>query len=287
LALFAEIREVLALIPGTVWAAAVSAGVTLLTVSLTERRNIKRARDQREHEAAEKARDRTMTLRREVYLPVMAEYNSAMAFLANLPSHTTEMIARAEPLISFSTAASKLGLVASTETAIMVHKLTIECAALKLRFSETATEAAQLRHVVEVRDKLRDGYVGEMGRINVAVKSMNESGERDDRRFTVLTQQYGFTQNLFDRETENIDALVRKHREIYAKFGVQFLPALRDLLDISIRTMVAMRRDLGQEGESEVLMREMKSNADRFYAIAQASLRRQLSTSHPELQNNG
>lgn len=268
---FAEIRDVFAGIPGVVWGAVVSAAFTLLTVTLTERRNIKRTREQREHDSLEKARDRTMTLRREVYMPVMAEFNAAMNFLATMPSHTIDVIGKAEPLNAFATAAAKLSLVSSPTTAIAIHRLSVECGALRIRFAQVSIDIAQAQGQIDIHSKLRDGHIAEMNRINATLKEINEAGERDDRRFGVLGEQYKFARKLFDQEVAAIDELTREHQHLYGVFGRTFLPALRGLLDKSIQAMVAMRQDLGQEDVAEDLIRELKANAERLYSMAEAS----------------
>lgn len=283
---FAEIKELLGAIPGVVWGAVVSAAFTLLTVTLTERRNIKRMREQREHESLEKARDRTITLRREVYLPVLAEFNAAISFLSTMSRHSIEEIGKGEPLQKFSTAAAKFGLVSSPEAALAVHKLSTECGLLYLRFGRVAIDIAQVRDAISVQDEIRSKHISEMNRVNAAMVAINESAKRDDARFAALERQHSSLRKLYDDQSKSRDKLAVQLQQSSNAYGRDFLIVLRSVLAAGIQATIAMRKDMGQDDVPDELMHELKANTARIFAAGEAEMSYSGAVP-PMAQNNG
>lgn len=270
---FAEVKELLGSIPGAVWAAGLSAAITLLTVNLTEKRNMKRTRDQREHESSEKARDRTIALRREVYLPLAAEFHDAISFLARMPSHTIDEIGKAEQLGRLTSAGAKLALVSSPETAIAGNNLATECSLLYMRFSTIAMEIASLTSVIANLEEYRKGHLTEMERITSSIAAINATGQPDELKFQALQRQFNGTMAMHEQQSSKIEENNAKLRALYAEYGAQFLPAVRLMTDASLSIMAAMRRDLGQDLPGDGFEAQAKANADRIYEAAEAVLR--------------
>jgi hypothetical protein len=270
--MFTGLVDTIKNIPGAVWAAVVSALFTLITVRLTERGNVKRTREQRAHDAEEKARDRTMTLRREVYLPVLAEYNSAISFLSTMPRHSIDDIGKAEPLHKFSTAAAKFGLVSSPAAALAVHRLSTECGLIYLRFGRAAIDIAQVRNAIQVRDEILAKHIEEMNRVNAAMVAINESAKREEARFAALVRQHAAIKTMYDDKATSRDVLMQQQAQLHNAYGRDFLIALKAVLDVGINATVAMRKDLGQDDVGDDLMRELRANTARIFAAGEAEM---------------
>lgn len=269
--------EIAKTIPGAVWGTIFGAiwgsFFGLLTSTLTERRTAARARDQRDHDSMEKTRDRAMTLRREAYLPMAAEINEAMGFLGRMPNHTIEEIGKGEPLSRLSSAASKLALVSSSKTAIAVNNLSTECNLLYLRFSSIAMEIAAIVSLIGTHEALRQERLTEMGRLNSAMAAINASGEPDGQKFQALQRQYEAANKLFADQSKKIDDANAQRQALHTRYGTEFLPAVRALLDDSLSLMISMRQDLGQDEPGHDFAKQAKANVDRIYSLAEAALR--------------
>lgn len=246
---------------------------TWVTVALTEGRNSKRARDQREHDAIEKDKERTMTLRQEIYLPVATDLTSVMSFLGAMPSYSIDEIAKSDPLRRYSAAAAKLALVATPSTALAVHRLSTETGALYLNVMALAMSIAERRSLLDVVDNLRETQLDEMARINADLAAIQESGIRDDVRFNALQMRYQSVQRVFDSQGHDRDEMARLQDEAFREYGQKLLPQMRMLLDVSISVLVALRWDLGQAGDAAEFEREMRRQSQRVYAEAEAALR--------------
>lgn len=272
-------------IPGAVWGTIFGAIwgslFGLLTSTLTERRSTARAEAQRQHESEEKTRDRTMTLRREVYLPVAAEYNAAVKFLSTMPSYTIDEIAKAKPLEQFAASAAKLALVSSQETAIAAQKLSTECGAIYLRFAPMAMEISATRGLADVHTRTREKYLADMEKVSQSTGDMLESGENNDVRVAGLQLRNGTLHRLFEREGKKLDDVNRKANELHKEYGLQFLPHLKALLELGVKVVVSMRRDLGQESNVSDFEDQARASSDRMFSMAEEVLKGM----NPEPQN--
>ena len=272
-----NVIEIAKAIPGAVWGTIFGAVwgsfFGLLTSTLAERRTAARAKDQRAHDSTEKARDRTMTLRREAYLPMAAEINDAMGFLGSMPSYTIDEIGKAAPLNRLSSAASKLALVSSSQTAIAANNLSTECNLLYLRFSTIAMEIAGLVSLINTHEALRQERLDEMGRLNAAMAAINASGQPDSQKFQALQRQYEAANHLFSEQSKKIDDANAQRQALHTRYGTEFLPAVRALLDGSLSLMISMRQDLGQDEAGDDFAKQAKANVDRIYSLAEAALR--------------
>lgn len=211
-----------------------------------------------------------MTLRREVYLPVLAEFNSAVTFLAAMPSYPVEAIQKADALQAFAAAAAKFGLVSSSGAAVAIHKLTTECGLLYLQFATQAMEVAQIREETVLHAKFQNEHVVEMNRINAALRAINETGVPDDTRFDALAGEYESVKKQWETQNQFRHELAMRQHQAFAVYGREFLPALKVVQDTSIEAIVAMRSDLGQKDSSDEMARELKANSERMYSSAKA-----------------
>lgn len=259
---------------GTVFGAVWGSLFGLLSSTLAERWSAARAKAQREHDSQEKARDRNMTLRREVYLPLAADVNEALTFLSTMPTRTIEAIGGADPLSRLGAAASKLGLVASADTAAAANNFQTECGMLYLRFSPMAMEIAGIAHGVGVAERIRDEYLAEMGRLNTALAAMNASGQPDIQKFHAHMRQYEVAKDAFERQSLQINERNARRQALHLQYGMEFLPAMRQLYDAGLAVSVAMRRDLGQEQIGDSFVAQVKANIDRTYSVAEEMLRK-------------
>jgi len=215
-----------------------------------------------------------MALRREVYLPVVAEYNDALKFLSTLPNLTIDEIGKSKPLGQLASSAGKLGLISDQETAIVVHKLSVECSSIYIRFAPVAMEIAALRGIADVHTKLREKHLAEIERVTLASGAILESGERNDIRAAGLQRRYEVLNSLFEQEGEKLASVNRKASELHRSYALQSLPAMKSLLDLGVQTVLRMRQDLGQTGNADTFAKEAREAAERMYKLAEEALRR-------------
>lgn len=107
-------------VPPIIWSGVIGAVVALLGVFVANWQNAKRQKDQHAFDAREKKRDRTMAIRKEVYLPLASALQDAQNFLETLAENEDD---EHEPITRFAAAVAKLGVVAEMSTAILANKV--------------------------------------------------------------------------------------------------------------------------------------------------------------------
>lgn len=213
-----------------------------------------------------------MALRREVYLPVAAEYSAAINFLSTMPNHTIDEIGKAKPLGQFASSAAKLSLVSSQETAIAAQKLSTECGILYMRFAQMAMEISAKRGLADVHTKTREKYFAEMEKVSQDTGAILESGEQKDARAVGLQLRHNVLNDLFEGESKKLDEVNQSMAELHRVYGLQFLPSMKSLLSLGVQVVVFMRQDLGQDGSVDEFEKQARESSERVFSMAEEVL---------------
>jgi hypothetical protein len=144
---------------------------------------------------------------------------------------------------------------------------------LYLRFSPVAMEIAGMASLIDNHEALRQEHLTEMSRLNSSMAAINAGGQPDYHKFQALQRQYEIANKLFNDQSKKIDEGNAKRQMLHNRYGIEFLPAVKALLDDSLCLMTAMRQDLGQDKTGDDFARQAKTNVDRIYGIAEAALR--------------
>lgn len=107
-----EFFKFLGSIPDVVWSGIIASLLTFIGVMLSNGSNTKRLRIQLDHDAKEKAKERTSVLRRDVYLKTIEELNRVNMKLVELAQADFVNSNPTNDLQDFYAAASKLQLIA-------------------------------------------------------------------------------------------------------------------------------------------------------------------------------
>jgi hypothetical protein len=149
-----ELLGVLRSVPDVIWSGLIASVLALGGVLIIDGRNTKRLKLQLEHDANEKAKERTATLRREVYLPAMEELVNANAHLASLPQLDLSKVNAADGLREFFGASAKLQLVAEPKTAVLANELTALYGELVLKLVAKSVPLQMARTDIGINDDL-------------------------------------------------------------------------------------------------------------------------------------
>jgi len=107
-------------IPDVIWSGLIASMLTLGGVLISNGSNTNRLKLQLQHDANEKTKERTATLRREVYLRAAEELVKANAHLATLPQLDLSKTNLGDGLQGFFSATARLQLIAEPKTALLV-----------------------------------------------------------------------------------------------------------------------------------------------------------------------
>jgi hypothetical protein len=263
--------SLLALVPATVWSGIIGAILALSGVLLSNWGSTSRLRIQLKHDSAEKAKERTAALRREVYLRAIEELVKANSHLAGLPNLDPTKVNIGEGLQGFFAAAARLQLVAEPKTALLVNRLVGQYGELLFDLLALLSPAHAAQSAIQIANHHYTLAQAEVTRILGEMAKLNESGKSDPDVFRALQSSLAFQQSQSEKFAADRDAAWSRFNAANVAFQRMLLTKLRDLASQQVPVMIELRRDLGlggELGELEEQMREqMQRMEERFNAL--------------------
>ena len=186
-------------IPDVVWSALIASILTLSGVLISNRSHTKRLRIQLQHDAAEKAMERTATLRREVYLHAAEELTKANSYLGSLSQVDLTKTNVAAGLQGFLAAAAKLQLFAEPKTALLVNLLVSAYGELLLSLMARLLPLQKARTDIALNDDLYNKAQVNVSRVLSEMAKFNESAQVDETIFSALNRAFDSYQGQADK----------------------------------------------------------------------------------------
>ena len=256
--------SLLSAVPATVWSGIIGAILALSGVLLSNRGNTSRLRIQLKHDAAEKARERTAALRREVYLRAIEELVKANSHLAGLPNLEPTKVNIGDGLQGFFAAAARLQLVAEPKTALLVNRLVGQYGELLFELLAQLQPAHAAQSDIQIAGHHYTLAQAEVTRILSEMAKLNESGKPDPDVFRALQSSFAFQQSKCENFAVDRGAAWSRFNAANVAFQRMLLAKLRDLTSQQVPVMIELRRDLGLEGELDELEEEMEEQMQRM-----------------------
>ncbi len=251
-------------IPATAWSAIIGAILALSGVLLSNRGNNSRLQIQLQHDATEKARERTAVLRREVYLRAIEELAKANSHLADLPNLDSTKVNIGDGFQGFFSAAARLQLVAEPSTSLLVNRLVGEYAELLFELMARLQPAHAARSDIQIADHHYNLAQAEVTRVLGEMTKLNESGKADPAAFDALQSSFAFQQGQSAKFATDRDAAWSRFSAANIAFQRAVFAGVRDLASRQIPVMIELRRDLGLSGELDELEGQMRQQMQRL-----------------------
>ncbi|MEZ5627939.1 MAG: hypothetical protein R3E34_10495 [Rhodocyclaceae bacterium] len=231
---------------------------------LSNRGSTTRLRIQLQHDAAEKAKERTAILRREVYLRAIEELMRANSHLAGLPNLDPTKVNVGDGLQGFFSAAARLQLVAEPKTSLLVNRLAGEYGELLFELLAQLQPAHAARSQIQLTDHHYNLAQAEVTRVLGEMAKLNESGKPDPAMFRALQSSFDFQQEQTAMFAAERDAAWTQFNVANISFQRALLANLRDLAPKQVPVMIELRRDLGLVGELEELEGQIRGQMERM-----------------------
>lgn len=251
-------------IPDVVWSAIIASVLTLSGVLISNRSNTSQLRIQLQHDASEKAKERTATLRRDVYLCVAEELTKANSHIASLPQADLAKTNAADGLQGFFAAAAKLQLVAEPKTALLVNRLVGSYGELLIRLMERLIPLQNAKSDIAINDQLYDKAQSEVYRVLSEMAKFNESAQVNDLVFGALQRSLNTHQSLANDYANARQAAWAEFSALNVKFLRQLLVDMRLIGDQQIPVLVEIRRDIGLTADLEAMQAQMEEQWARM-----------------------
>lgn len=252
------LASLLASIPATFWSGIIGAIIALSGVLLSNRGNTARLRIQLQHDATEKAKERTAALRRDVYLRAVEELTKANSHLAGLPNLDPTKVNIGDGLQGFMAAAARLQLVAEPKCALLVNGLVGKYGEMMFDLLAQLQPAHAARSDIDVSDHHYTKAQAEVTRVLSEMTKLNESGKPDPVAFRALQASFDFQQEQSSRFAAERNAAWCRFNAANIAFQRALLGNLRDLVPRQVPVMIELRRDLGLGGELGELEAQMR-----------------------------
>ena len=253
-------------IPDVIWSGVIASILTLSGVLISNRSNTNRLKLQLQHDSNEKAKERTATLRREVYLRTAEEFVKANAHLVSLPQLDLAKANLADGMQGFFSAAARLQLVAEPKTALLVGQLSSEYGELTFKLMSHLIPVGQSKADIQISGDLYTKAQSEVARVLAEMSKANESGKPSRQVFQALDSSFKFQQSQAKRyadERNNAWANFNQHSHAFQRY---LLAQLEDIGAKQIPVMVEIRRDLGLTGDLVEVEAHMRSQWLRMEA---------------------
>jgi hypothetical protein len=251
-------------IPSEFWASIAGAVFALSGVVLSNRSSAARLRLQLQHDAAEKSKERTTSMRREVYLQTIEELCKANAHLAALPNIDPAKSNIGEGFQGFFSSAARLQLVAETRTVLLVNALAGDYMELVFKLLACVQPAHSAKQDIEIANDLYSEGKDEIKRILGEIRKINESGAPNPAALHSLERSFDFQQSQCAKHASDRDAAWTRFHQANITFQKTVLASIRELAPRQIPVMMGLRHDLGLDGEADELEAQLRARVQRM-----------------------
>jgi hypothetical protein len=245
-------------VPDVIWSGLIASVLTLGGVLISNRSNTNRLNLQLQHDANEKAKERTSTLRREVYLRAAEELVKANAHLAGLPQLDLSKTNLGDGLQGFFAATARLQLIAEPKTALLTSQLAAEYGELVFKLMTHLLPVSRAKTAIQIADNLYSEEHFEVRRLLSEMAKLNESGRSDPQVFQALDTSFKFHQSQTTKYADERSTAWIAFNQSNIAFQRCLLTQLRDIGAKQIPVMIEIRRDLGLTGDLAGIEAHMK-----------------------------
>ncbi|MBN3823667.1 hypothetical protein G3O00_08545 [Burkholderia sp. Ac-20384] len=256
-----DVFDFLKSVPNVVWSGIVGSLITVVGVLLTNVGLSRRHRQQlqhtatesalkRSHESAEKALDRKMQLRRDVYIPAIEGVFSALHALGSMADPS---VPRADANKKYSEAIATIGKVngvAEAKTVAVVSELLTLLLAMNFALSIKRGAIERSHGQWLANNGTVDRAVQEHGRWVQIQTSMLFEGPPDPRKWDFVQSQINFQQGQIDEWSRTRDGSIAQLQVAQIEFLKELATYQPQVTNLSTQASIALRTELAFADEN-------------------------------------
>lgn len=240
----AAITDWMQSLPDTLVGIVIGSMFTLAGVVLTNRSNLKNLKLQLVHDRGEKARERSLSLRRDVYLGAAEAISAALNTVVRYPDLSLDHAQLMADYRDRSSHIAKIHVIAKESTALQLMAFMRELGAVYLRLNIERAELIKIRSQMQSlmeqmhrHNSGRDQYLELMKRFNI-------EGVMDQRRMEVLKSGFDFEQQQATRAADEHDRLLETLRPKHLGFVELCQTEERRLAAMLLPVIAGVREEL-------------------------------------------
>lgn len=241
----------LSLIPDTVWAASVGAGIAYFSVAASNKNHRKTFLDQLKHEASENEKERKIAIRKDVYLKLAAEIVSASGYLGTLSQVDISTTNIQKELSGFQVAANQAALIADPATSYLILELNGQFQELVIDAIAQLLPISLLIKAQQTQANFYDKTQVEIHRILADRLRMSETNDPDVERFEQLGRSFDFQTEMAKKYSSERERLGDELIASSVGYGRFLLERMKPIGIEQVKVLVAIRAELGIESNIE------------------------------------
>lgn len=261
---FNMLLSALGLIPETVWATSVGAGIAYFSVAATNRNHRKTLVDQRKHESVENDKERKIALRKDVYLKLAEEIVSASGYLGTLSQVDISKINIQKELKGFQIAANQAALIAEPATSYLILELNGQFQELVIEAISRLLPISLLINDQQTQVSLYDKTQFEIHRILADRLRMSETNDPDAERFAQLGRSFEFQTAMAEKYSAERQRLGDELTASSVGYGRFLLEKMKPIAIDQVKVLVAIRDELGIESNIEKFSTLLSEQRERM-----------------------
>lgn len=218
--------ELIARIPATFWGVLAGSFFSTLGVMLTNRSSDKRLLKQFEYDREVKAKERELSLKKDVYLAAAEAVSQGITVIGNFANFEMHDEAVVKPYSEKSSVIAKVHVIGSFETIKALNNFTNELSAIYFKlFTERArifkdkVERDLVLKNIELYARQRDGTLEMMRQFNL-------EGAKDP-------QKWGALQSNYQYEADSVQQSIAQHGKLSKQFSQKQLIFMRQCVEFS------------------------------------------------------
>ncbi|MBI4825332.1 MAG: hypothetical protein HY807_02780 [Nitrospirae bacterium] len=241
---FNEIITAIIAIPDVVWAAIIASFLTLGGVLLTNRGSNKRLTNQLLHDAQQRDRERSMELKREVYLKATEAITVNHMILMKLTNLNVQELEIAQQFSNAAATIAKVNIIASTKTVNAVSDLSSELGENYLQLLAQRIPLVQRKANIEVLNILINKFSSERDQMIELMKKSNIQGNYDERLWKVINDNFEFAGEQIKKYSNERDQLLALNNQELVNFTKDCFQASKKVGNFFIPAIQAIREEM-------------------------------------------
>lgn len=254
-------------IPAVVWAAVIASLLTLVSVFFTNRNARIQQLASLKHDAAQRDREREMSLRREVYLRVAEAISKSQNLLVRLPDlNISDQELNAE-FRQDSAFIAKIQVVGTNATVQAVSMLLQKLATAYMELSLQRFRLIERKNKITLMTNFIDKSLKEVDRYIELMKQLNLGGNADPRVWQVVTDNLEFERKRQEGYDNQKQQLLREQKNELLQFTKLCIERFIGVSQYIPPAVFAVREELELALDKEAYLKMFNENTEKGKAV--------------------
>lgn len=238
------ITQWLTALPATLVGVVIGSVFTLGGVVLTNRSNLNNLRIQLQHDREQKTRERSLSLRRDVYLGAAEAISSALNAVVRYPDLSLDHAQLMADYRDKSSLIAKIHVIATESTALQLMAFMRELASVYLKLNIERAELIKVRSQMRSHEDQMHRHSASRDQYLELMKRLNIEGVIDKRKMDALDFNFKIEQEQIVKLAEAHDKLLEGLRPKHLKFVELCQTEERRLAAMLLPVIAGIREEL-------------------------------------------